>query len=78
MERDRPQMSRACTACFSACVGGEPRGLLPGMSVLFAYGADVEPVGLIDLARKLTLSELKDIFLGGVACVDNPFIPGVR
>lgn len=48
------------------------------MCVLFAYGADVDPTNLLDLAKELTLEELSGIFLGGVACVDNPFIPGVR
>ena len=46
--------------------------------MFFAYGAEVAPKDLIGLAAALTLEELKGIFLGGLACVDNPFIPGVR
>lgn len=71
-------MREACTADFSFCSQNNPREFLSGMSVLFAYGADVAPRDLIALARVLTLKELKNVFLGGVACVDNPFIPGMR
>lgn len=70
-------MSEACTAGFSTCAQ-DPLGFMSGMSVLFAYGAEIAPKDLIDLARVLTLRELKGIFLGGLTFVDNPFIPGVR
>lgn len=48
------------------------------MSVFFAYGAVVDPKDLIALAEILKLEEMKDIFLGGLSFVDNPFIPGLR
>lgn len=71
-------MTEACTSGFVTCCAADPRRFLCGMSVFFAYGAEVAPKELIALATVLTLEELKGVFLGGVACVDNPFIPGVR
>lgn len=71
-------MTEACTSGFAACCAPDPRRFLCGISVFFAYGAEVAPKDLIGLAAALTLEELKGIFLGGLACVDNPFIPGVR
>lgn len=71
-------MTEACTAGFAACCALDVRRFLCGMSLFFAYGAEVAPKELIGLATVLTLEELKKVFLGGVAYVDNPFIPGVR
>eukprot|EP00903_Cladosiphon_okamuranus_P009455 g9014.t1 len=71
------KMTEACTAGFVTCCAPDPRRFLCGISVFFAYGAKVEPRDLIGLAAVLTMEELKGVFLGGVACVDNPFIPGV-
>ncbi|CAM9508523.1 unnamed protein product [Scytosiphon promiscuus] len=53
------------------------RMFLTGLSVFFAYGARIEARDLIELAAVLTLEQLKDCFVGGLSCVDNPFIPGV-
>lgn len=54
------------------------RNFLMASSIFFAYGARIEPRDLIELAAVLTLEQLKDCFFGGLSCVDNPFIPGVR
>lgn len=52
------------------CRAPDPRRFLCAIPVIFACGAEVAAV--------LTLEQLKGVFLGGGACVANPFIPGVR
>lgn len=68
----------AITDADAAGARNTARKFLKGLSVFFAYGAQIEPRDLIELASVLSLKQLKDCFLGGLACVDNPFIPGVR
>eukprot|EP00752_Nemacystus_decipiens_P006624 g5955.t1 len=77
--QERPsKMTNACTAGFATCCAKpDPRQHLCAISMFFAYGAEVKPEQLIELAKLLRPEELKRVFLGGVACVDNPFVPGV-
>eukprot|EP00903_Cladosiphon_okamuranus_P011809 g11097.t1 len=67
-------MTEACTTSFAACVK-EPH-LLQNLSVLFAYGAEVSSMDLVELARLVSLDQLKACFLGGLSLVDNPFPAG--
>lgn len=69
-------MAKACTDTMAACLKGHN---MDGISVLFAYGAEVTSKDLIDLAeaKRDAQGQLKDCFLGSVSSVDNPFIPGM-
>eukprot|EP00903_Cladosiphon_okamuranus_P011810 g11098.t1 len=67
-------MTEACTTSFAACVK-EPH-LLQNLSVLFAYGAEVSSMDLVELARLVSLDQLKACFLDGLSLVDNPFPAG--
>lgn len=69
-------MAKACTAAFEKSKDQDLS--LPRMSLLFAYGAKVEPKYLTTLASERGLEDLKELFIGGLTLVDNPFIQGVR
>eukprot|EP00752_Nemacystus_decipiens_P004796 g4364.t1 len=71
---DMDEMAEACTTSFAACISNPQ--LMGGLSVLFAYGAEVSPTDLIELARLVSLEQLKACFLGGLCSVDNPFPAG--